>query len=328
MLSFDNKKKDSEEEKTKQEQPVKKGYDEEKFDEQSVRSPCHTTSASQNSYEEDVQLQASFNTFFGRFRAVWKNLTGEESEKYRKFFHGICVKERITPLIPLTVCTGLLNPLLIKYKFDVLDFVASAKRVYPMVKGALDVVFDSSANPQKYATPERVLEVSKMKSLLQDTLGDMMLNFITAEAQEEYLLKLMNVNVDSSPYGNLVVSYFFISKVRTRVVEPDDTSLPVATGTTVGDTSAVKQCNEDLRRYGPGAVVVSLQMYIESREVDPSKPNPVFDQNTMPDLIEVCLFEGCISGHVPLNWLIVNSRETFRKEHSLWKKSKKASSTS
>eukprot|EP01033_Poteriospumella_lacustris_P008293 gene8293-5982_t len=325
MLSFDNKKKDPEEEKTKQEQPAKKGYKEEKFDEQSVRPPYHTTAASQSSYDEDVQLQASFNTFFERFRAVWKNLTGEESEKYRKFFYGICIKERITPpLIPFSVVADLLNPLLIKYKFDVVDFVASAKRVYPMVKGALNVVFDSSAHPEKYTTPEQLQEVSKAKSFLQDTLGDMMLNFIRAEVQEEFLLKLVNFNVDTSSYGNLAVSYIFINNVRTRVVEPDDTSLPAATGTQVGDTSAVKQqCSEDLRRYGPGAVIVSVEVYIESREVDPSKPIPEFDQNTMPDLIEVCRLEGCISGHVPLNWLIVISRETFKKDHFTWKKSKR-----
>lgn len=303
MLSFDNKSKDSEDDKTKHDQPAKKG-DNEVTDEESMR---HSSLLA--SYEEDIKLQASFSTFSGRFEAVWKTVTGKNSKKYRKYYDDVVVKHQLTSPIPFRntiTFTELLNPLLIKYQFDAIEFAKGVKQTYPMVKGAVEVVFDSSLYPEKYTTPEQLQKVAEMKSLLHDNLGDMKFNYIRSEAQQDFMLKQLNVNVAPTRYGTLVVSSFFISKVRTRIVLLDN---PNTT------SSEVEQRNEDLRRYGPGAVIASLQMYIESREVDPSKPIPEFDQNTMPDLVEVCLYEGCISGHAPLNWLIVNSRETFKKDH-------------
>lgn len=139
----------------------------------------------------------------------------------------------------------------------------------------------------------------------------------------------MNITFQTAERERLDIVAIAIDRVQTRIVaaaDADDDIL-ASGGAGVVQASEAKEPEsplvekrpvdsakkaEDLRRYQPGSVVASIDVFIEANErllppLEPKAGDKARKGKQVVRLTELWTFEGCISGQTPLQWIVAET---------------------
>lgn len=273
-----------------------------------------------DAFEEDQALQDRFYSFFGFLSVMVDEMKGDlEGKAMGKFIakverHAVC--EQFSGL-SLKLYYQSINPLLLKYNFDLFDFATGVKDAFLVAKEAASVTLDAAIYPENYTTPEKIHELNEQREVVHDCFSDNMQRYLKVAAKEQELFRQMNIKLETAAMSKLEVLRREIHDLRTRIVYPDPAALhqeakggvielteqvDPSTGRKKRRSADERQRDEDLRRYHPGAVVARVDVYFEAAPISSANNG----SKSLP-VAEVWVFEGCISGHVPLNWIVTES---------------------
>lgn len=280
-----------------------------------------------DAFEEDQALQDRFYSFFGFLSVMVDELKSDlEGNAMTKFVtkldrHAVC--EQYSGLA-LRLFYQNVNPLLLKYQFDLFDFAVGVKDAFLVAKEAASVTLDAAIYPENYTTPEKIHELNEQRAVVHDCFSDNMQRYLKVAAKEQELFRQMNIKLETAAMSKLEVLRREIHDLRTRIVYPDPAALhqeakggvielteqvdPAAAGGRKRRRSAdERQRDEDLRRYRPGAVIARVDVYFEAAPIASDSAGAKKDGSKTLPVAEVWVFEGCISGHVPLSWIVTES---------------------
>jgi hypothetical protein len=301
--------------------------DEPLLDEGQTQIPHNTVTEEESEYLRDLELQNSFDSFFGRTRALL-NFILFRDEKAMEIYKSVTEKHKLVSpnsIEAMKLMRYLLNPLLIKYKFDIGEFAEGVNLAYPVVREAISMVRDSVAYPQNYAS--RRQEVKEKRLFLQEILGGRAPKQLEGSLKEAELFKQitqMKSFLPSRLAMNVTVSGFSIDEIRTRIVERDNTGAHQETAKgpvleiseqlepftpmmhAMPSLIKIDQRKEDLRRYRPGAVIATVTVAVLSTgSLSHTSGLDKSEELKERELgLDVWDFEACISGHSPINWIV------------------------
>jgi hypothetical protein len=240
----------------------------------------------------DRQLHESFHGLLPRLLSL-KNLFQEKGRQTfsELFLNDVIVTEQLFTGIRLYA--DLQNPLLLKYAFDVQDFFSGTKEAFLQTQKSItllhlmknDLMMDRRENYQIDEVHKHMLKAAvspKLYKLLQLKL----LQRIdpVSEASRDYI-------IDSE---SLKLKAIVMEHVETKLIEGDECNL--TTGNIVDEHSLIS--------YPVGSVLATIDVIFESEQLyenceDPEKPlvKRIVHSNWK--------FQGCISGHAPLNWMVI-----------------------
>jgi len=268
------------------------------------------SSNSEDSTLEDRALQESFEGWWPRMLAL-QNLSDNEISMQMENLLRKKIVDPVKIFSAAKIFIDLQNPLLAKYKFDVVDFAEGVRKAYAATTHSLAKVVESMTVRDAPIDP---VEVEASRSLLQEVHSDEMWKKVQKALKEAELMKetLQSVETGDNKFNikiefptvilsKVVVQTVTVNSISTRVIErkSDDTE---------GASSAITKINsttdEDLRRYKVGSVVATAEVFIEAEEEwVPSSSKSDAKTFTRP-ITEIWVFEGCISGQSPLQWII------------------------
>lgn len=275
-----------------------------------------------DAFEEDQAMQDRFYSFFGFLSVMVDELKSDvDGNAMTKFVakldrHAVC--EQYSGLA-LKLFYQSINPLLLKYRFDLFDFAVGVKDAFLVAKEAASVTLDAAIYPENYTTPEKIHELNEQREIVHDCFSDNMQRYLKVAAKEQELFRQMNIKLETAAMSKLEIVRREVHDVRTRIVYPDPAALhqeakggvielteqvdPAVGGRKRRRSADERQRDEDLRRYHPGAVIARVDVYFEAAPTSSAKKD---GSKTLP-VAEVWVFEGCISGHVPLSWIVTES---------------------
>lgn len=247
-----------------------------------------------NSKTTDRQLHESFNGLLPRFLSL-QNLLQQEGRKTfsELFLNDVIITEQLFTGIKLY--TDLQNPLLNKYSFNIQEFFIGVKEAYIQIQKSItvlhlmnnDLMKERKENYQLYDIHIGLLNLSLNKHLykiiekqLQKPINPV------SPAFADYIITLNSLTLNS----------IVIEHVTTQIID---------------------NTNHEDGKYPVGSVLATVDVVFESDQLyehceDSSKPK------VKRTIASKWSFQGCISGHVPLNWMIV-SMKNYIKNSSLQK---------
>lgn len=255
---------------------------------------------------EDRALQESFVGLAPRFQALVKLFSNDSN-----FDMENLMRKRIVDPMKIIGATRVLvelqNPLLTKYKFDILDFAEGVKKAYEVSTLAAAKVVEAITIQ---GVPIDPAQVETSHDILKDVYSDALYKKLQIALEETKLInetlfktseiasKLkMEVKFPTVMLSKVNVNTVTVNKVSTRIIESqaDDSSVSEEPATT-----------EDLRRYKVGSVIASAEVFIDAEEEwIPSSAAKEYDIGKQTrSMTELWVFEGCISGQTPLEWVI------------------------
>jgi len=273
--------------------------------------PRFFSSNSDDSALEDRALQESFAGWRPRllaFRKLFNNEINIDMENLMR-------KRIVDPMKIIGACrmfVELQNPLLTKYKFDIAEFAEGVRQAYSISTFAAAKVVEALTIGDAPIDP---IEVESSHNILKEVYGDELLKQLEIALEETRLLnetfkvadigKKLNleIKIPTVMLSKVNVQTVTVNKVTTRIIEShtDDTSPSWEEPSTT----------EDLRRYKVGSVIASAEVFIEAEEewtpTSSTKKDYDLGAHTRP-ITELWVFEGCISGQTPLNWIIKSMR--------------------
>lgn len=240
----------------------------------------------------DRQLHESFNGAMPRLLSL-QNLFQEKGRKMfsELFLNEVIVTEQLFTGIKLY--TDLQNPLLQKYRFDVQDFFHGTEEAFIQTQKAItllhlinnDLVADRRENYQLKEIHRNILRAAlspKLYSAVQQKLSERI--DPVSDAFRDYIL-----TIDSLQLNSIIIEH-----VTTKLIEGDECNNQP--GNIVDDYSMIS--------YPSGSVLATVDVVFESEQLYEHcelKEKPKVKRT----IHSSWKFQGCISGHTPLNWMVV-----------------------
>ena len=223
----------------------------------------------------DRELQKSFTGFWPKFSSLIKTLA---TTKGWREFTNLRDKRIIRGDFGLIAFAQLQNPLLIKYGFDIIDFAIGAKQAYKKHMRAL-----LSAEFRNFAKGHR--KSCAAATFLQSSTTEQIYN--------NYLATLKSGS-RSAIVDDIDVFLTYPFYLVTAFIRNDE--IPVETPLTdmMHSLQLLPPKEHVMFNYPDDSVVVTVRVFFFSKEYRCMR----------------CEFEGCISGHVPLDWKIKSLRES------------------
>lgn len=263
-------------------------------------SARHYHRGTEGHHGKDRQLNESFTGLLPRVLSL-QNLFQEKGRQTFSdlFLNDVIVTEQLFTGIKLY--TDLQNPLLQKYQFNVQDFFVGSKEAFIQIQKAITMMHLMNHDLIKERKENYQLEEIHM-GLLEASVSPKLYQIIEKQLREpihpvsngfaDYVINMNSVKMNS----------IVIEHVKTKVIETEEDAVAVATDA------------QSLLQYPVGSVLATVDIVFENDQVyehceDRSKPK------IKRTIASKWQFQGCISGHVPLNWMIISMNHYIKKSN-------------
>lgn len=226
------------------------------------------------SRNDDIKI---FERHQGEWRKVWFLLEKLQQSKYQEllghyYHHSILPRYNI--FSALSIFASLCHPLLLKYKFDPVDFMKGAKVAY-------NVLAEGIASKEFSDFSNGFITVSHKQAQLENVLHPRIYQ-VAKEA-----VKDMHAEGTSTVVQDVNVLSHTLADVQLHIVnaqeEPHPHVIPYPVGAVVAtvlvDYEVIENVNFEVKTFGPVSVVAQKKA--------------------------TWAFQGCISGQEELNWRVV-----------------------
>lgn len=225
----------------------------------------------------DRELQESFKGFWPKFLSLLKVLSTDAGRQgARNLYHKNLI---MGDKFGLYTYALLQNPLLIKYGFDIFEFAIGAKYAYQKHMSAL-----LSAEFRNFAKGLR--KSSAAATFLQNSTSKQLYN--------DYLTTLKEGS-GTAIVDHIVVDLIHPFHMATHIIRNDEKPIESPFLDLMYWLRLLPPKVNIMCDYPDDSVVATVRVFYFSKEIRCMR----------------CEFEGCISGHVPLDWKIKGLRESI-----------------
>lgn len=272
--------------------------------------PRFFASNSEDPALEDRALQESFAGWRPRLHAFKKLFNNEINLDMENLMR----KRIVDPMKLVSACrmfVELQNPLLTKYKFDISEFAEGVRKAYSVTTLAAAKVVEALTIRDIPIDP---IQVEVSHSILKEVYCDELSRQLEIALEETKLINetFLAAEISKKLKVNIKFPTVMLSKVNVQTVTVNKVSTRIIESH-VEDSSSFDEpsTTEDLRRYKVGSVIASAEVFIEAEEewTPTSSTMKEFEvkAHTRPTT-ELWVFEGCISGQTPLDWIVKSMR--------------------
>lgn len=200
------------------------------------------------------------------------------------------------------------NPLLIKYKFDLGDFVLGAREAFRQMQLAVASkdFFEYASNVTTSSTDNDFLS-----EVLNPNLHAAVVRAAAAEVDRTEG-RISDMVVETAEVRECFVTHVetFMGNEIKEMDEAKNEWEAVKQAVGVNPTDIPDEANESLERFPDDAVVADVHVYFNVLEAfkKPLVSNAGVSVNAERVTKTICTFRGCISGHTDLEWRVVDFR--------------------
>lgn len=249
----------------------------------------------------DRELQESFKGFWSKVFSLQVLV----SDAGQKNFQNLDAKSLLGPM-PYSLYTFaiLQNPLLQKYGFNPAEFAIGAEEAFKQFSLAI-----ASREFSNFA--KGFIKSSAVATFMQSTVSENLYNICVVALKH---------NSSETTMESIEVSAVHYLALETKVIKSN--LFDVDSETTETETAVVNESGLGERRkispsYPVDSVVTEITMVLQATENYRTRYNPTDidldgydggEQTVVRSRVTItqCTFEGCISGHAPLDWKIIS----------------------
>jgi hypothetical protein len=283
--------------------------------------PIRQFSVQQDS-TEDQQLHASYSGIFPRMKTIFALLfRGKESSAFQKMVDD-GILDLADPGGSAVIFADLQNPLLQKYNFSPKEFCTGAKIAYSEVAKSMSLLSEASFFPDK---AQNKPYLDDHRQFLKEVFSPKLYRKFEISLKEMELFRQMNVSFESQTLDRVEVENIRLLTINTKlytkplkknisdmnIINTKETSqTPGVTAVaaikeedkaeTTTSTAATGTATADIELYTPGSVIASVLVKFDAIEESILKDK----EKLKKKVNETWMFEACISGQTPLNWIV------------------------
>jgi hypothetical protein len=260
--------------------------------------PIRQFSVQQDS-TEDQQLHASYSGIFPRMKTIFALLfRGKESSAFQKMVDD-GILDLADPGGSAVIFADLQNPLLQKYNFSPKEFCTGAKIAYSEVAKSMSLLSEASFFPDK---AQNKPYLDDHRQFLKEVFSPKLYRKFEISLKEMELFRQMNVSFESQTLDRVEVENIRLLTINTKLytkplkknIKEEDKA------ETTTSTAATGTATADIELYTPGSVIASVLVKFDAIEESILKDK----EKLKKKVNETWMFEACISGQTPLNWIV------------------------